>query len=267
MFYRIHQAIDRIGDLPGVLQWRKMRFDERFAKDRNANYYHGIYPSFEAAAAGAPPTKHIGYDNPESTTLYDDMTEPLLKDYPAMFWLERSFGQNMHSVFDLGGHVGFKYYAFDRIIRYPEQLRWSVCDVAAVVSRGQNLARRRDSRGALRFTIAPVDMQDCDVLYASGSLQYLPQTLAEILRQCKAMPSRLVINSTALHPERSFVTLNSIGTAFCPYRVQKEADFIKDLDSLGYTVRDRWETPKDFVIRFEQGYDLDHFVGMCLDRR
>lgn len=261
----LRRIVHIVRELPGVSHWRKLEYARRFATQRNVNLYRGVFDSYEAAAASAPRTKSLGYDNQESAQLYAGDLTPFLKDYPAALWLQRAFQEGMNSVFDLGGHFGVKYYAFSERIDYPPRLKWLVCDVPAVVERGREFAVMHDRAQALSFTSEYQDADGIDVLYASGSLQYLPVTLADILASLLCKPRRLVINTTAIHPSRSFFTLNSIGTAFCPYRVMSDPAFVSGVEAQGYVLRDRWETPKDFVIPFERGYDLDCFKGYCFD--
>lgn len=254
-----------VRELPGIRHYRANAYARRFASATNVNLYRGVFDTFEAAAASSPPTKPAGYDNDASAGLYAEDLEPYLKDYPAALWLERAFGEGAKSVFDLGGHFGVKYYALASRLSYPGDLRWTVCDVPAVTRRGAEIAAERDRGGHLRFTTEYGDLDGQDVLYASGSIQYLPTPLGDILGRLGRKPRRLIINTAAIHPNRTFYTLNSIGTAFCPYRVMSERDFVGSMEVLGYRMRDRWETPKDFVIPFEKGYDLDSFKGYCFD--
>ena len=255
-----------LGRVPGVLRLRRGAYARAFASHENVNLYRGVFDTFEQAALSAPNTKPPGYDNEASARMYDDVMEPTLRDYPAMFWLQRAFLDGHERVFDLGGHVGIKYYAFSGRMQMPTQLRWRVCDVPAVVARGNALAIEKGTAETLRFTADWRDLSAADVLFASGSIQYLPVSLGDMLRALPTRPARLVINSAALHPTRSFFTLNSIGVSFCPYRVQSEPSFMDDMNALGYRCVDRWETPRDFAIPFEPGYEMDRFVGLAFTR-
>jgi putative methyltransferase (TIGR04325 family) len=70
-----------------------------------------------------------------------------------------------------------------------------------------------------------------------------------------------------MHHSKGFYTLNSIGTAFCPYRVVHEASFVKDLDALGYRATDRWANPgKGLHLPFEDGYDVPAYRGGYFER-
>ncbi len=264
---RVHHAVDRLARAPGLKTLGRNRYKARFLDNADQNLFYGVYPTFGAAAASAPAARHVGYDNEESANIaYASAITPW--DYAPMFWLAQSFAQGMRSVFDLGGHVGVKYYAYRRPIGYPEALRWTVCDVPAVVERGRALARTRAPEGCLHFTDRYEDASGHDVLFASGSLQYLPLTLAELIRKLATKPRRLIINTTPIHPSRSFFTLNSIGTAFCAYRVQARDDFVKAVIDLGYERVDEWQNlGKGLQLPYEDGYDVPHYSGFCFNRR
>ncbi len=44
--------------------------------------------------------------------------------------------------------------------------------------------------------------------------------LLDLNGQLKEKPKRIVINTTPIHEQHDFFTLNNIGTAYCGYRVQ-----------------------------------------------
>lgn len=264
----VQGALSVARELPVIRQARRAAFDRRFATaSGNVNYWRGVYGTFEEALAHAPRTKPHGYDNDGSAALYGTRFEPLLKDYPALFWLQRALDDGARSIFDLGGHVGMKYYAFEPLLQRPTGTNWTVCDVPAVVRRGREMAVQRGVATGLSFTDRWQDMDGLDLLYASGSLQYLPETLGQMLAALNQSPQWLVINTTPMHPREEFFTVNGTGTAFCAYRIAHEERFTRDLLDLGYERLDRWKTPKHFRIPFHPQQDLDHYVGMCLRRR
>ena len=173
----------------------------------------------------------------------------------------------MRSVFDLGGHVGIKYYAFRRMLNYPADLRWTVCDVPAVVKAGTELAAQRDAQAQLAFGTDYAAASGCDVLYASGSLQYLPMPFGELLASLPKKPRRIVLNTTAAHPERTLYTLNSIGFAICPYRIAHYDELVQQIADAGYKRRDAWRNEgKPITVPFVDGGDQAYFAGCCFDR-
>lgn len=267
---RIRNALDRgieaVGNLPLIRRARQRAYENEFAGNQRSNLFMGVYDSFESAAASAPATRPVGYDNKGSAEIaYGNHLA--FYDYPAMFWLAQSIHAGMRSVFDLGGHVGIKYYAFRRPMAVPSGLRWTVGDVAAVVEHGRKLAQRLDPERMLDFTTDPTAMDGYDVLFASGSLQYLPEKLGDLLRKLASKPKRIVLNITAVHPEKSYFTLNSIGTAFCAYRVQAHGQLVSEIADNGYTLNDSWRNiGKTLELPFHEELNLEYYSGYCFDR-
>lgn len=95
----------------------------------------------------------------------------------------------------------------------------------------------------------------------------MPYALTDMLDALVELPARVIINTTPIHPEWSFFTLNSIGTAFCPYRVYSLADLLAAFTSRGYKLRDQWQCPgKPMNIPGYPRHSLNHYSGFCLDR-
>ena len=81
-------AFERLAMLVGLEHFRRRRFERRFAihveGGFGGNLYRGVFPSFEAAQASAPPGKPIGYDNPTAAALYEERTRRVYpSDYPS----------------------------------------------------------------------------------------------------------------------------------------------------------------------------------------
>lgn len=246
---------------------REAAYRKKFIENNSENLFMGSFENFAAAEAGVPTEKPVGYDNAEQAKgFYSHQIYSY--DYPALFWIGRSLDEGMRSVFDLGGHVGIKYYAFKRVLSYPENLRWTVCDVPGVVKTGRELAIEKASTGQLSFTTDFRDASGFDVFFASGSLQYLPQHIAEILASLPVKPRRIIVNTAAVHPERTLFTLNSIGFAICPYRIQHHDELLAELGNAGYKRRDGWRNDgKPIEVPFVKGGDLPFYAGCCFDLR
>ncbi len=267
-FALMHRSIDALRDLPPVRELRRRAFDKRFNSHRPGHLFRGVFGSFEEAQASAPATLPLGYDNAESASLYLQRLRADEYDYPAMFWLSQSLANGMASVVDLGGSVGIKYFAFGRTLGFPAHLTWRVIEVPAAVELGRRFASERGVAHALQFSDSVATADGADVLLASGSLQYMPQTLGDILACLSNKPKRIIVNTTPIHPSRSFFTLNGIGTAFCPYRVQSHEEFVGSVTQQGYVLQDQWlNRGKAMALPFEPGYGVDHYSGFCFDAR
>jgi putative methyltransferase (TIGR04325 family) len=87
-----------------------------------------------------------------------------------------------------------------------------------------------------------------------------------ILAALAVKPRRIVMNTTAVHPERTIYTLNSIGVAVCPYRIQHHDELLADLARSGYRKRDVWRNEgKPIEVPFVDGGDKPYYAGCCFD--
>jgi putative methyltransferase (TIGR04325 family) len=227
--------------------------------------YRGVFASFQEAQASIPPTRAAGYDNTESADLYRERTRRVfINDYPMMFWLERFTSQGARNIFDVGGHIGIAYYAYQKFLTYPEGLRWTVQDVPAVNAAGRRWAVDHDPARRLHFADDIGAASGCDLLFAAGSLQYLDFTLAQAVGAMAVRPRFLLLNSVPVHPSQSYFTVQNIGVALCPYRVTADRDFLGSLTSLGYELQDRWENPqRHCTVPFHPELSLDRYFGFA----
>lgn len=258
---------DRMVNWPVLQGILRSRYERSFAANRGPNHmFRGVYASFDEARASAPSDLPIGYDNPAPAAMYMDRTRKTYPaDYPVLFWLSRLLREGCASVFDLGGHIGVSYYAYRRYLTYPPSLSWRVHDVPAVMAHGRQIAKDKDKEGFLGFADAFEDAAGMDVLMALGSLQYLPDALSERLRRLDKPPRHLLLNLMPLHERHTYFTLQSIGTAFCPYRITAIADFLQGFEEIGYLVVDSWENPdKSCEIPFHPDRSLDRYYGFYL---
>lgn len=260
----LHGMVDAMLELPGIKQWRSKKYDNRFNHAEQVNLFRGVYSTPQAAVAALPSSKPAGYDHDAPATMYDERTRQIYpSDYPILFWLQKLLSESCNSVFDIGGHIGVGYYAYQQYINYPAALQWCVSDVPAVVEHGRKLAEQRDKFGKLSFTSDLNDVAGADILFASGSIQYIPPTLADLLRDIPSRPKHLLINLLPLHARATYFTVQNIGTAFCPYRIEAHGRFVGDLRALGYELRDHWENlEKRCDIPFvAPHYSLDRYHG------
>jgi putative methyltransferase (TIGR04325 family) len=245
-------AVRQLAPVHALLQ---RRYERRFQTAQGAGCLSGVYGSFAEAAAHAPPGTPVGYQNADpdaAAALYQERLDRLKPiDYPALFWVREALRTSppARRLFDLGGHVGMLYYASQKYLTGDgagaadaAPLRWTVCDVPAVVREGEAIARARGA-ASLDFTTDRRDLDGADVLLASGSLQYIEEPLPDLLASLARPPRHLVINQTPTHAEREFYTLQNIGVAICAYRIAARGGLSAALARLGYETVDYWEDP------------------------
>lgn len=263
---RLHAIVDGLGRRGPLRALAQRQARREFLANREGNLFFGVHATWEEADAAARACGRVGYDNAESAAIYDHRVRMDAHDYPALYWLVHSLNEGMKGVFDVGGAIGIKYLAFREHLAGFADLQWRVHDVPAMVERGRALAASRGDAGRLQFSDRFEDLEGLDVLFASGVLQYLPRTLGDLLAGCRRLPRRIVINTTAIHPQHEYFTVNSLGTAFCPYRVQTQATVVRALGAHGYRLRESWMNPdKLLTIPHQPAYSLRHYSGYCLD--
>ncbi len=260
----LRRIVSRLSRLPGVRHLGSYFYERRFTAHTGRNIYRGVYDSFEAAARSAPRCKPIGYDNPSSAEIYVDRLQRILpSDYPVIYWLACLFSAGCRTVLDLGGNVGNSYYAYSRYLKYPDSVEWIVHDVPAVLRVARRLACDNEQAEALKFVDRCSDAGCVDILLSNGALQFLPVTLSGLMATLAGRPRHLLINRFPLHPSKDYFTLQSIGSAFCPYHVAAEPKFLDEVTSLGYELVDRWRVPElrcriPFV---PPGHSIDGYAG------
>jgi putative methyltransferase (TIGR04325 family) len=243
-----------------------------FLAGRNDSGYSGLFSSVEDAARSAP-IAVTGYDQAGMADLdvYSHASgefRPMPPtEYPALFWLRPAIEGGARHLFDLGGYVGHVYYQYCGYLDFPDGFSWTIYDVPNITQAGERIARERGDRH-LNFTNDIGAIGEADIVFAAGSLQYLKEGfLHEALRGASRLPPHLIIHRTALHPTRSFVTLQSINQrsgriAFCPYTVAHRERFIKDLEALGYEQVDAWTKQRAIDVPLHPECHADTYSGL-----
>jgi len=246
--------------IPVLSQFLAWDYAREFAQ-RPMNKFRGVYGSFAEAERAIPAGERIGYDHVELVTLYRHRIEKACQsDYGPLYWL-RGIVDPHTFIFDLGGHVGVSYYGWSRYLGYPPGLRWLVYDLPAIVRGGVELASQRESSG-LAFTSNLEDGRDCNVFLAAGSLQYLDISLPAIFAAVGCRPKHLIVNKVPLYDGKTFVTVQSTGRAFHPYRIFNRDEFVSGITALGYRAVDDWVNREQHCeIPFSRGRDIDAYSG------
>jgi putative methyltransferase (TIGR04325 family) len=233
------QILERLRRAPLIREGLKSLYDVHFAT-ASERKFRGVYATFDEAAKMAPKTKPLGYDNPESAKMFVETYRIINPcDYPVLFWLKDALDE-ASSLFDLGGNVGISFYSYQKYLTYPSNLSWIVYEVPDVAEQGRQIAAKEKADG-LAFTTNLESADGVDILLAAGSLQFIEQPLSEILRGLRDKPKHLIINKTPMRDGDQFVTLQALGTAFCPYHIFNRTTFISSICATGYELIDSWD--------------------------
>ena len=230
------------------------------ATGRRTRLFYGIFPDFAGAEAAIPAGRSSGYDNPASAERnIDEWLLVYPSDHPVVSWLAKLLPE-CTLLFDWGGNVGLKYFAYREYLTYPESLTWLVADVPAVAEAGRAVARREGAHN-LQFTSVLDELPRADVLLASGSLHFIDDPFGK-LRGLTNLPPHFILNKVPAHAATSAWTLNNMGTAMCPYRLFNRADLIRTVEALGYRLIDEWTVPENSCeIPFFPEYKIDAYSG------
>ncbi len=252
--------------------YQELEYERQFVGDKGYGCFRGVHKTFEEAIRSAPKTKSIGYNNLELAHEYRQSVELETSvqsyDYPVMLWLNLIFSINSNniSIFDFGGNVGIHFYAYEKYIKYPDNLKWIICDLPAIVKAGKELAQKRH-RLELVFTENFEEASGKDVLLASGSIQYV-EDLTQSLLSLSKKPKHLLINRMPLYDGSQFVTLQNGGKVFYPSYVFNKTEFIESLNQVGYQMVDIWEDRVDScVIPFYPEKSCPFYYGLYFKLR
>jgi putative methyltransferase (TIGR04325 family) len=264
----VKSLIDRLSGFAPVHAWRKRRYEEAFAAGSFYGY-RGVYQSFAEAAASAPRTKPTGWNVPEfaRSDIFAERFDRIAEhDYPVIFWLRPLLESDL-TVFDFGGNVGLQFYSYERYLRYPPNLRWTVCEVPAVAEEGSRIARER-GRTQLGFTTSFADAATADVLIAAGAVQYVEEPFASKLAGLPNRPRHLFLNKLPLYDGAPYVTLQNGGVHFIPQWVFNRTAFVSGFEALGYRVVDSWEDhARSTRVPFHPDLAVPVFTGLYLRQK
>lgn len=250
--------------LARALRWLQWRWHDRI---QPLNAFRGVYASFAEAQHAAPDVKPIGYDSAGSDNWYrSKLIAVSQEDYPVLFWLRSAF-EDSRSIFEIGGHIGVAYYGFSTILSYPPGLNWTICDVPTIAAAGEALARER-GRNNVQFVTSPSATAEADIVLACGALQYIDApNLVDIISVFRTRPKHVIINTTPVHDGNTFITLQNIGSAYCPYRVFGRDELVLSLEQLGYALVDSWRKERLFRIPSHPDRSFDHYTGFYFRAR
>jgi len=257
------QAAARLPLLRGLLEDAYGRYFDH--AEGHIRLFRGIYPNFPAAAQAMPAWRPAGYDNESSAyRVIDEWLSISEYDYPIMFWLSKLVPE-CRTLFDWGGNVGLKYFAYRKYLPYPQDMRWRVSDLPAVVAVGRTIAEREGAT-ALEFTTTLDGLAEADILLAAGSLNFIEDPIA-MLRALPALPRHFIPCKVPVYERPSKVTLHNMGTAVCLYHLFNRDEFVRGVEQLGYRLVDEWKSSDcSCYIPLHAEYSIPAYSGFYFTR-
>lgn len=253
---------------PPLMWIRKKKYEHKFTHNRDLNLFKGIYSNYEEAQSVASQYTSTGYDNKSSAQMYKNMCNKIFpEDYPTLYWINR-LNDEVKVLLDYGGHVGIKRYAFDKYLPRINNTEWKVYDLPKVKEEAVILHKEIDPKGEININFQDsIKKEKIDLFLALGSFQYIPKEVDEVLAELGERPKYLLIR-VPLTLQKTFVTLNHIGTTVCPYIIRNEQDFLNNIEGLDYELIDKWVSPNKVAeIPFHHEYSVYGYTGHLFKRK
>ncbi len=252
------QSLPLIGDL----------FYRYYVFPRTMTACRGVYASCQQARAAVDQQIPSAYDAcNETRSIEQDIEQDNhyeYEDYPVLFWLRDLLRPGIR-IADLGGSTGGTFYAFSRALNFPADLSWTVSELPAAAEKGRRVAEaRREQR--LHFVTRLDQVQEPDLLLTMGTLQYLPETLSEIVGALPARPRDIIVHKVPVTDGPSFWTLQNLGAAQVPYFIYNRNALVHSMEAIGYTLQDSCKTLRAIRIPFHADHDVHHYAGFVFQR-
>jgi len=234
-------ALTSIGShAPGrrlILRLRSQRWSQSLLQSALA--YRTTFSSFAAAQASASKYIAAGHEHPDEIRYHTSIADSIREsDYPVLFYLA-PIAPTLRRAFDLGGHVGNLFYAYQHKLCFPPNLTWTVYDLPHKRPYAEKLAvERHETR--IRFANNPAEASGSDVFIASGSLHYFDQPLHEILRALDSPPPHVFVNRTPFSTGNSLITVQDNRSYLVPCMLHSRPELISGMASLGYEIVSEW---------------------------
>jgi putative methyltransferase (TIGR04325 family) len=244
--------------IPGLRYWVARWIFLR--PGHNTHRFLGVFATYAEAKAQVPARFDGGFDD------FNPVVDEKIPERDAeVVRILSTILPDARAVFDLGGNIGMSFYQYRTRIAYPPGLRWTVCDVAAVIEAGRRTAQERGEK-QLEFTTETRQADGADIYLTNGALQYFEVTFADMLRELPHPPRHLVINRVPLTAHAPFFTLQHMGTSIVPYHINNLDETVASLQVLGYRLVERWENDRFCDILLRPDRRVPHYYGFYLVR-
>lgn len=252
-----------------LLPWGSDLYRHYWVFPRAHDQVRGVFPDYSSALAAAGGAGQAEYDHNNAKKSFEKEQQIVDRyfqdsDYPALFWLSRT-KVDAGKVLELGGSVGYAFYSFRRKMAFPESLRWTIIELPEAVRLGREIASARGEH-QLSFSETIDYSSGYDVLLTAGTLQYMPERIADIIGAMAKPPPHLIINRVPAYEGDEFWTVQNLGVKSVPYRIFSRPKLVDSLLALGYELRDTWHKPRSMMIPFAPERTVTSYQGFYFER-
>jgi putative methyltransferase (TIGR04325 family) len=249
-----------IARIPGLRFWVARAIF--LGPNHNTHRFWGVFPTYAEAKAHVPRKFNQGFDAPNLEGFEEAIPE---RDQKSLQILGTIFPK-VRRLFDFGGNVGICFYQYRAKLTYPHDFQWVVCDVPFVNEKGRELATKR-CETQLVFTDDRKQAEGADIFMTNGALQYLEESLADILTPLVDKPAHIIVNRVPLCDHPAFFTLQHMGYSVVPYCIGNVTEFVQSIEKLGYLMTEAWENDRFCDILLRPDIKVSHYYGFHFVRK
>jgi putative methyltransferase (TIGR04325 family) len=160
-------------------------------------------------------------------------------DYPVLYYWSQIRPEPLR-VFDLGGNVGNLFYAYDRYLRFPDEMAWNIVELPSVRAAGEKLAEEKNE-SRIRYVETIGSSDDVDLFLSSGSLQYFDDSLPDLLRQLTRLPNHVIVNRVPVCNGKEVCTVQDAWTFLVACKIQNRETLVGSMETIGYELVSSWK--------------------------
>lgn len=238
----VRQILEGPVTRPALQRWRR----RQFLSEAGFASYFGLFNSFAEARDWLPVSPEFDHAALAEEYVNVRTKKVFAYDYPVMWWLERAFRDGATTLLDIGGSVGVDFYAYHRYFEMPQGLSWRVVEVPAIAAIGRQIASQAEATGLSFAEDLSQALHGNDIWLSAGALHYVENARpGDLLQGCDTRPRHVLLNKLPLYDGQDYVTAQNLGAGcFAPMHVYNRQRFIKEIQALGYTLRDQWQVPE-----------------------
>lgn len=186
-------------------------------------------------------------------------------DYPFLFHFRHIFEKlnNPLIVNDFGGNFGAHFNAVSNFLPGTTS-EWNIYEEESIIDDLEELNSPPTFSPGINFYKSNDTFRNCNVVYASGSIQYYDiETPVELLTQIPDKPQFVIFNQIPLdnNIECNFYTLQNIFKQIVVNTVFSEKYFINEMNAFGYTLKDQWKDYSANCNILNHEYNLPFYSG------
>jgi|GEM_PF-2312905 len=159
-------------------------------------------------------------------------------DYPIIFRLNKIISKTDESnniIIDFGGNIGNHFYLYKKYLNLNAH-NWIVVELENFIEAGRLLNKENLNLNFNSFE--KVVSKKALIFHASSALQYLNESLVDIIFKFETLPNYIIINRTPFTTEKSFYSIQNGGSSEYVMKIISFNEIDKLLEY--YEILDDW---------------------------